>query len=340
MPMSQTFRVFVASPGDLTTERRDLARIVGEVNQTHGAPLGYSLELLRWETHATPDAGRPQQVINDQIGAYDVFVGLMWRRFGTPTGVAGSGTEEEYRIAYRAWQQNPRMPLMFYFCQKPFMPRRIEEVDQVRQVLLFRQELEGKALVWDYPNPKAFQDDIRKHLCLRMTRLMEEQKGTSKHRAVPDDGTIDVLQKLWERMTPDLQDAFSVAYNENRRAGDSGIQTRDLFAALLRVSSKQLGPITEEIPSPALPAPTSGPVTEQPYIIRERPWLSHCVASSIRRLSQHLPEGRTLSAADIFADIAKNGTGESVRLLRENKIGPAEIDRILRKKNIDVVATV
>jgi hypothetical protein len=338
--MSRTFRVFVASPGDVASERRNLARIIGEVNQTHGGALGYSLDLLRWETHVAPGAGRPQQVINDQIGSYDLFIGMMWRRFGTPTGIAGSGTEEEYRIAYHAWQQNPQMPLMFYFCQKPFMPRRIEEIDQVRQVLLFRQELEGKALVWDYANPRAFQDDIRKHLCLRMTRLIEEEKGKFRHRAVPDDGTIHIFQKLWERMTPDLKKAFSVAYNENRRAGDSGIQTRDLFAALLRVSSKELEPITEEIPSPALPAPTSGSVTEQPYIVLERPWLSHCVASSIRRLSQHLPAGRALSAADIFADIAKNGSGESVRLLRENKVGPAEIDRILRNKNIDVVATV
>jgi len=239
----------------------------------------------------------------------------MWRRFGTPTEIAGSGTEEEYRIAYSAWQRNPRMPLMFYFCQKPFMPRHIDEIDQVRQVLLFRQELESKALVWDYTTPKAFQDDIRKHLCPRMTRLMEEESGLLRHRAAPDDGTIDVFQKLWARMTPDLQKAFSVAYNENRRAGDSGIQTRDLFAAMLRVSPQELSPITEEIPPPALPAPTGGAVTEQPYILLERPWLSHCVTSSIRRLSHDLPVKRTLSAVDIFADIARNGSGESVRLL-------------------------
>src|SRR5436190_3370583 len=56
-----------------------------------------------------------------------------WRRFGTPTGVAGSGTEEEYRIAYRTWEENNAMPLLFYFCQKPFMPRSLDEVDQIRQ---------------------------------------------------------------------------------------------------------------------------------------------------------------------------------------------------------------
>jgi len=53
-------------------------------------------------------------------------------------------------------------------------------------------------------------------------------------------------------------------------------------------------------------------LAEEPYIVHERRWLSHCVESSIRRLSQHLPEGRTLTAADIFADIARTGSGESV----------------------------
>jgi len=59
------------------------------------------------------------------------------------------------------------MPLMFYFCQKPFMPRYLEDIEQIRQVLLFRQELERKALAWEYPTPEAFQDEIRKHLCLQ-----------------------------------------------------------------------------------------------------------------------------------------------------------------------------
>jgi hypothetical protein len=117
--MIKQYRLFVASPSDVRTERDALSRVVTEINQTHGSPLGYSVQILRWETHATPSGGRPQGVINEQIGKYDLFVGIMWRRFGTPTGVAGSGTEEEYRRAYSSWERNNSMPLMFYFCQSP-----------------------------------------------------------------------------------------------------------------------------------------------------------------------------------------------------------------------------
>jgi hypothetical protein len=331
--MTKDYRIFAASPGDVQAERETLARVVNEVNQTHGAPLGYRLEVVRWETDVFPGGGRPQQVINDQIGSYNIFVGIMWRRFGTPTGGWGSGTEEEFRIAYRAWEQNKSIGLMFYFCQKPFMPSTLEELDQLRQVLTFRRELESKALVWDYPEPGAFADNIRKHICLRLNSMLAQ--GTPKTQ--PDDETVRDLQQIWTRMDPDLQRAFSVAYNDNRRAGDGGIQTRDLFAALLRINPLGLRPIVEEIPKAALPAPTQGSVLDEPYIIQERPWLSHCVASSIRRLSKQLPEGQTLTAADVFADIARNGSGESVRLLRQHNIGPAVIDSILKRKNIQVL---
>jgi hypothetical protein len=335
-PDPRTYRLFVASPGDVRAEREALERVVAQVNDTHGDALSYRLDLLRWETDAVPGAGRPQQVINDQIGAYDVFVGIMWKRFGTSTGVADSGTEEEYRIAYGAWERNPDMPLMFYFCQTPFMPREVSELEQMRKVLEFRKELEGKALVWNYDGPDAFEDEIFKHLCKQMKRLVQTSSGPG---AVARDSEVLALRTLWDRMDPALQKAFSVAYNENRMGGDGGIQTRDLFAALLRVRPSDLAPIVDEIPAAALPEPTGGPVTGEHYIVDERPWLSHCVSSSIGRLTKSLPPGATLHAADVFADIAKHGTGESVRLLRDYHIGPDEIDRILARKNITVVAT-
>jgi len=335
--MSEEYRIFLSSPNDVTVEKKALERVVTELNITHGATMGYRLELVRWETHAAPGAGRPQQIITELIGGYDIYVGIMWRRFGTPTGVAGSGTEEEFRNAYQAWERNRDIQIMFYFCQKPFMPKKIDEVDQMRQVLLFRQGLEGKALVWDYAAPAKFADDIRVHLCKRINNLREKRQRGPRAFTPPDEKISNALKELWPRMSPDLQRSMSIAYNENRQAGDGGIKTEDLFAALLRVQTEPLKLVVEDIPEKALPKPTAGPVVEKPYIIDENPWLSPCVASSIKRLSTQLPEGRPLTSVDIFADIAKHGTGGSVRLLREHKIGPREIDQILARKNLQVV---
>lgn len=337
--MTNVFRVFLASPGDVPAERDALSRVVDEVNVTTAPLLNCRLEAVRWETHSAPDAGRPQQVINEQIGEYDVFIGVMWRRFGTPSGVAGSGTEEEFRLAYKRWEESHQLALMFYFCQAPFYPKTLEELDQMKRVLLFRQELDGKALTWSYEDHGSFEATIRKHLAMRLPTLIESRAGSKKTRATPDDSSINALRALWPNMSADLQRAFSIAYNENRLAGDPGIQTRDLFAALLRVESPALQQVVTDIPSAALPEPTKGPVSDESYVIEERPWLSGCVAKSIRRLSKSLPPGRSLTATDIFADIAKNGTGSSVALLRKHNVGPGEIDTILRNRNIEVIGS-
>lgn len=335
--MTSNFRLFLASPGDVQLEREVLTNAVDEINLTTGPLLDCRLEVVKWETHTSPEAGRPQQVINDQLGTYDIFVGVMWRRFGTPSGIAESGTEEEYRLAYKRWENDRDLPLMFYFCEAPFFPASIEELDQIRKVLVFRKDLEGKALTWSFKNHEEFEPTIRKHLSQRLPRLVEARRGISRRRTESSEPDIKALHDIWPKLDLATQRAISIAYNENRQAGDPGIQTRDLFSALLRIGDAPLQEIVAELPTTALPEPTQGPVSEQTYILEERPWLSSCVAASIRRLAKVAPKDYKITPTDIFADIAKNGTGSSVVLLRKHNIGPTDIDAILRKKNINAV---
>src|SRR4051812_17899451 len=96
-------RVFVSSPGDVGAELERLDEVVKELNGEFTAREKVSVELRSWRTDAVPSAGRPQAVVTQWIGEYHIYVGVMWRRFGTPTGVAGSGTEEEFNLAYDSW---------------------------------------------------------------------------------------------------------------------------------------------------------------------------------------------------------------------------------------------
>lgn len=161
-------RIFVASPADVSKERDQLASVVKELNETIAPHKDFSLELVRWETHCAPAIGRPQGVVNAQIGSYDIFVGIMWKRFGSPTGHAGSGTEEEFRIACDSWQKDQSISILFYFCQEPFMPCDVEELDQCREVLVFYKEISKDFLVWKYSEHDVFADVIRPQL----TRLL------------------------------------------------------------------------------------------------------------------------------------------------------------------------
>lgn len=154
----------MASPGDVQTERDLLPAIVNELNFTTGQKLGFVIELVRWETHCRPGMGRPQGLINDLIGDYDVFLGIMWKRFGTPTGEADSGTEEEFNLAYGQWEKSGWPHILFYFCQAPYNYRTQGELDQRGKVLKFHESLKGKGIAWEYKSKESFADTVRPHL--------------------------------------------------------------------------------------------------------------------------------------------------------------------------------
>lgn len=171
-------RLFIASPGDVQTERELVARAVGELNQTVCPTNNLVLEFVAWEKDARPEMGRIQGLINHQIGDYDIFVGLMWRRFGTPSGDSGSGTEEEFNRAYSSWAKTKHPNILLYFSEAPAPPpKSVEDARQMLRVAEFREEVEGKGLTWSYSDPCSFDDVVRPHL---HKLLLDEYCSTEK----------------------------------------------------------------------------------------------------------------------------------------------------------------
>jgi len=169
-------KVFVASPGDALQERDIVSVVVQELRRTIGDIRGVELEVVRWETHAWPDVGADaQDVINTQIGEYDVLVGIMWKRFGTPTKRSASGTGEEFERAYDLFTQYGRPKIMFYFRKAPFYPRDEKELSQIRKVIRFRKKLERLGvLFWEYLEPIDFERDVREHLIRQILEVIEK----------------------------------------------------------------------------------------------------------------------------------------------------------------------
>jgi hypothetical protein len=165
--LETVLRVFVASPSDVADARKRLERIVDELNYTWSREIRLRLELLRWETHAYPGIGDDaQDVINRQLDEFDIFLGIMWKRFGQPTGRAGSGTEEEYDRARQRFDANPNaLRMMFYFKDAP--PPSLSDVDpvQIEAVRRFREKIERSGMLhWTYRGLQDFERLVRRHL--------------------------------------------------------------------------------------------------------------------------------------------------------------------------------
>src|SRR5438445_804528 len=93
--------IVVASPGDVHDERDALERVAAELNRGIALDRNLHIKILRWETDAYPGfhvegaQGAIDSVLRIQDS--DIVVGIFWKRFGTPTGDASSGTEHELR---------------------------------------------------------------------------------------------------------------------------------------------------------------------------------------------------------------------------------------------------
>jgi hypothetical protein len=174
--------VFVASPKDVAEERACLEDVVREINLTWSKNLGIRLELIKWETHAFPGVGTdPQAVINEQIGNdYDIFIGIIWTRFGTPTERADSGTAEEFNRAYKRFRENPdQLRIMFYFKDAPIAPSELDP-DQLALIREFREQLGEKGtLYWSYTTREEFATFIRMHLS-RQVQEWQKSWGRGK----------------------------------------------------------------------------------------------------------------------------------------------------------------
>ena len=170
---SRHIRIFASSPGDVVDERKELKKVVEELAPTF-SKRGVTLELLTWETHSYPSLEPPQVAINRQIGSYDIFVGIMWKRFGTPTETAGSGTEEEFRAAHAFWERDPRRPVLFYFNEKPYRLSSKDELEQLEKVMRFKSELTTtrKAFVSCYPTDE--RPDFASHVRPNLTQAIED----------------------------------------------------------------------------------------------------------------------------------------------------------------------
>lgn len=204
-------KVFIASPGDVSPERKALEEVVSEFNLTWGDKHRVRLELIKWETHARPGFGMDcQNVINNQIGDYDIFLGVMWGRFGTATGRAESGTEEEFNRAYDRLRAGENVQIMFYFKDAGIPPSQMDP-EQLAKVQSFKKKIadEYGGLYYQFESTEDFQTKTRIHLSKVVQDWLSKNTDNIESKMVtePEAKEPDSFNPLANLMALDDADA-------------------------------------------------------------------------------------------------------------------------------------
>lgn len=193
-------RIFLATPSDVAAERRRVHAVVEELNAHNGLAEqnGFTLRLLGWED-ASAGMGRAQGVLLEQMPPqqWDIFIGALWTRFGTPSGgrdaATGrpydSGTEEEFRAAHNAWLKTKRPHIFFY--RRTTAPRSLEDIklDQYQKVKAFFAEFghdgEHPGLFTAYKNLTEFERRVRQDLTRKLLELAASARAADLPATAP-----------------------------------------------------------------------------------------------------------------------------------------------------------
>lgn len=182
-PSVRKVRIFVASPSDMSDERERVDKVVTRLNRSTARQLGLVLEFTDWSSYVRPSMGdRPEAVILDQLGVdtWDVFIGLLWLKFGTPPGAEdpvtrlpfGGGTQEEFTLAYRSWRRTKRPSIMMYRCER--VPANLRDINgsQLHQVEAFFNEFEPENTTPGLYQTFREAEELEEHLYSHLSALL------------------------------------------------------------------------------------------------------------------------------------------------------------------------
>ena len=223
-------KVFLASPGDLKDERRIAKSVVDEFNSAWADNLGYQVELVGWEDTVS-GSGRPQAIINRDLERCELFIGLLWKRWGSPpdsNGPFGSGFEEEYRTSRERQASAGRPEISLYFRDIPDDARR-DPGEQLKRVMAFRDELvAGKEQLFEtFGDLRDFEAKFRRCVTRYVQRLRaNESEDVSQRDQTPTTGGENPTRAeptAMESTTPlsDEGTSFLLALMEKLRGGSA-----------------------------------------------------------------------------------------------------------------------
>jgi hypothetical protein len=244
-------KVFLASPGDVTEERAQLPKIIQDINLIISAIAPEKkvlLDLIKWETNTYPSMGNgAQAVINEQIPEYNIFIGIMWKRFGTPTTIAGSGTEEEFSRAYAKWQADNNFPVLFYFCQdSSSFPKSLDELDQLRKVIEFKEKLSKLGLIWEYKDHSDFADMIRNHLVMSLSRLLSTSQSNNNSIKEITQLTTDSGLSIVRNQVAELKTEYE-DIRKNMKVGNDRTRLMSVVESKMRAIALQIFPLLPQL---------------------------------------------------------------------------------------------
>ncbi len=239
----QKLRIFLASPSDVAKEREAVRALEKELNQSGSGVAddrGIQFEVIGYDSHVSPDMGRPQGVTFDQLPpeSWDIFIGILWQRFGSPTGEIDpqtgkefeSGSIEEFSRAYELWKQHGAPRILFYRSKQPvnvfdLKPDQIQALQKVEAFFAqFGPNANHPGYYRTYQTPEDFEKAVRQDLQQFLLAYKKEDRQPlppAEKPSVPNESD-EALQRRYLQKLQGYCDLLPLAAVDEKTDSSSG----------------------------------------------------------------------------------------------------------------------
>lgn len=144
MPETRTIKILVSCPGDVASEKEHIKRLCKDFSDGNLGNSNITFTVLDWKDFIGRYGVRPQEQLNVYFGEYDVYIGILWKRFGTKPGSKNSddkenesGTEEEFHKAIENFETQGKPKIFFFIKEYDREARSKSEAEQLVKVYEF-----------------------------------------------------------------------------------------------------------------------------------------------------------------------------------------------------------
>ena len=169
MPREITqIKVFVSCPSDVEDEKQLVRDVCDSLTAVYSETKNIQITVVDWKKDVFPEitGERTQSIINNQIGEYDIYIGILWKRFGNKQENGLTPTEEEFEEAFRRRQKTGKPVIKLFFKRDEYSPNGTYEEQQGYEVQKFKEEIRNRdiGLYADFKGKLEFQKEIYKNI--------------------------------------------------------------------------------------------------------------------------------------------------------------------------------
>ncbi len=246
MPRHVTeFTVLISSPNDLQADRDAVEEVIDELNELLRS-RSIRLRAWRWEKSATPGIGDEGQDVvrrSYRIDEFDLVIGLLGAKLGTPTSGAPSGTVSEIREAIAMdGRRFDNFHVQVYFKNESLNVHQID-VSEISRLQEFKQELVRDGVLFKlYGTEKELMASVRLGLNRAIECWLKNNPGFIAKSDAPVSSESEAID---ESNLPEKNSPLTVAEEDDDELGiidyiaDFESNLADVLSSMTSISTVQ-----------------------------------------------------------------------------------------------------